>query len=85
MELTDCTVFQHKLSALPTTGRGKRGGWTLARAQKMPWADPTSSEKVIGVFLLCLTFFVNLGITYDLDSVSLEIFTLTALCLSADR
>lgn len=53
-------------------------------AQKMPWADPSSSEKVIGPFLLWLTFFVNLGITSDPDSVSPEIFTLRILCLSAD-
>lgn len=66
---------------LHTSGvqRGERGGWTLVHAQKMPWPDPSSSEKVIGLFLLCLTFFVNLGTTSDSDSVSLQI-----LCLSAD-
>lgn len=61
------------------------GGRTLAHAQKIQWADPSSSEKVIGLFLLCLTFFVNLGITYDLDSISPEIFTLTISCLSTNH
>lgn len=82
---THAAFLQSSLCTPSGMERGERGGWTLAHAQKMPWADPSSSEKVIGLFLLCLTFFVNLGITYDLDSVSPEIFTLTTLCLSADH
>lgn len=82
------TVSSHRLCSISAelslytpsgVPRGERGGWTLVHAQKMPWPDPSSSEKVIGPFLLCLTFFVNLGTTSDSDSVSLEI-----LCLSAD-
>lgn len=78
--VTDSEAFLQRSLCTPSgVQRGERGGWTLVHAQKMPWADPSSSEKVIGLFLLCLTFFVNLGITSDSDSVSLEI-----LCLSAD-
>lgn len=76
--VTDSAAFLQSSLWTPS-GVQRVGGWTLVHAQKMPWADPSSSEKVIGPFLLCLTFFVNLGITSDSDSVSLEI-----LCLSAD-
>lgn len=78
--VTDSAAFLQSSLCTPSgVQRGEREGWTLVHAQKMPWPDPSSSEKVIGPFLLCLTFFVNLGTTSDSDSVSLEI-----LCLSAD-